>query len=80
MWPGPTKPALLPMSVEGICFTASNWQGDGEKGNDNNPSLTTLLTQEKTRIIDAEVISCLPAKKRVKVIDTERIIMGEELK
>jgi len=32
---------------------------------------------EMEKIIDAEGISCTPAKKIVKVIDTECIIMGE---
>ena len=43
------------------------------------PALTIESSKENPNIIDAEGIACSPAKKRAKIIDTESIIMGEEL-
>ena len=45
------------------------------------PALTLESSEENPKIIviDTEGIVCSPAKKRAKIIDTERIIMGEEL-
>ena len=45
------------------------------------PALTIESSKENPNIIviDAEGIVCSPAKKRAKIIDTEHIIMGEEL-
>jgi len=38
-----------------------------------------LTTERNLEVIDAEGIACISAKKRAKIIDTESIIMGEEL-